>query len=117
MKHGQLVSTQFKPGVAWNGNKLGRPKKNFSRDSFTDELFEESKDDLRDIKNLLMKCAKAGEPWAIKLAFEYFLTKATAASTPEELESKHLLIEAVKVMSDDRLLQGYETIKSMIGSD
>lgn len=65
----------FKSGKEWNGNKKGAPKKEFRRDDFTEELFAESKDDIRKVKNRIIFHALNDEPWAIKLVCEYFLTK------------------------------------------
>lgn len=65
----------FKSGKDWNGNRKGAPKKEFRRDDFTDELFLERKEDIRSVTERLFIHAKDDKPWAIKLVFEYFLTR------------------------------------------
>ncbi len=65
----------FKSGAEWKGNRNGRPKKLYSRDDFTNELFLESKEDIRIIKERVFYHAKNDQPWAMKLVWEYFMTK------------------------------------------
>ena len=65
----------FKSGKDWKGNAKGAPKKEFRRDDFTDEIFTERKEDIRAVTDRLFFHAKTDQPWAIKLVFEYFLTR------------------------------------------
>jgi len=65
----------FKSGKEWNGNAKGAPKKQFRRDDFTDEIFLERKKDIKYVAERLFEQAKLDKPWAIKLVFEYFLTR------------------------------------------
>ena len=65
----------FQKGAAWNGNRNGAPKKQFHRDDFTDELFHKYKDRIDIVADRLTTYAIEGNPWAMKLVCDYFLTR------------------------------------------
>ena len=92
----------FKGGQNWNGNAKGRPKKVYSRDDFTNELFLESKDDIREIKNKIFAHAKNGDVWAMKLVWEYFLTKPKVKEE-EEADHNKAVVEGLTAISIEKL--------------
>lgn len=83
----------FKSGKEWNGNKFGAPKKQFRRDDFTEELFDESesKENVRAVRNRLFMHALDDKPWAIKLVCELAFTKPK--SRDERTEEINTLVQ------------------------
>lgn len=95
----------FGTGVHWNGNRNGRPKKVFHRDSFTDELFFKQKERISSIVDNLFVHAENNEPWAMKLVLEYFLTKPKNDDSGEpDNKINPLVAKVVDVLNEDELL-------------
>jgi hypothetical protein len=65
----------FKSGKEWKGNSKGAPKREFRRDDFTDEIFLERKDNIKEVVGIMFEIAMVErEKWAIELVAKYFLT-------------------------------------------
>jgi hypothetical protein len=91
----------FKSGADWKGNRYGRPKKKFLRDDITNTLFLNHKEDISKVVEQVFDNAKAGDPWAMKLVFEYFLTKPKVPDEPQEDDTHaHLVDEFSKMPSE-----------------
>lgn len=98
------MSKGFKSGAQWNGNSKGAPKKEFRRDDFTEELFAESKDDIRAVKNRVIAHALNDQPWAIKLVCEYFMTKPKSRDDYESNVHANI-VGKLSDMPNDKLIQ------------
>lgn len=94
----------FKSGSQWSGNRSGRPKKTYHRDDFTNELFLERKEDIRVVTEKLFIQAKAEMPWAIKLVFEYFLTRPKNSDTEDDSMNHIDLVERLKEIPNTKLI-------------
>lgn len=89
----------FKPGQS--GNPKGRAKGSFTVSTFVkNKLYKPHQEDIIAVVNLSFKKALAGETWAIKLIYEYFVTKQVDLDD----ENVHALFEdKLKEMSKEQL--------------
>lgn len=107
-------SSAFKSGAEWKGNGNGRPKKAYSRDDFTDEIFLERKDDIKIVAERLFVHAKDDQPWAIKLVLEYFLTRPKNKETAEESANNNELVDKLKTMPSAKLVAIHKMLSEEI---
>lgn len=108
---------QFKPGSQWTGNVKGRPKKAYSRDDFTDEIFLERKEDIREVAERLFVHAKSDKPWAIKLVLEYFLTRPKNKESAEETANNNDMVEKIKSIPTAKLVAIHKMLSEEIDSE
>jgi hypothetical protein len=94
----------FKPGAAWTGNRNGRPKIKCKRDKLTLEIFEKHKGDIETIAQLLINQAKDEKPWAMKMVFEYFLTRPKNNEQQEEESANDSLGSLFENIPTDQLM-------------
>ncbi len=100
----------FRSGNEWNGNRNGRPKKIYLRDDFTDEIFQERKEDIRVVTERLFLNAKLDKPWAIKLVMEYFLTRPKNKQDPDQIANDNDIVDKLKSLPSSKLI----TIQRML---
>jgi hypothetical protein len=107
----------FKSGEEWNGNRIGRPKNNYKRDKFTDEIFEKHKGDIEKITQVLFEEAQERKPWAIKLVIEYFLTRPKNDESAEETANNNDLVEKLKAIPSSKLVAIHKMLSEEINDE
>lgn len=113
----RIPSSAFKSGAEWKGNRNGRPKKTYSRDDFTDEIFLERKEDIKIVTERLFYHAKDDKPWAIKLVLEYFLTRPKNKESAEDTANNNDLVERLKTIPSSKLIAIHKMLSEEIGSE
>ena len=113
----RIPSTAFKSGAQWTGNAKGRPKKVYSRDDFTDEIFLERKEDIKEVAERLFVHAKSDQPWAIKLVLEYFLTRPKVRESEEEVANNNEMMEKVSALPTAKLVAIHKMLSEEIDSE
>lgn len=104
----------FNSGHDPRRNTQGRPKKNYKRDDFTDEIFSERKDDIKVVTERLFFHAKDDKPWAIKLVLEYFLTRPRNRESEEENANNNDLVEKLKTIPSAKLVAIHKMLSEEI---
>jgi hypothetical protein len=94
----------FKSGAEWNGNRHGAPKKEFRRDAMTEKMVREREDDIREVTDRLFENAKANQPWAIKLVFQYAYTLPKSRDEAEN-ETQAALVGQLAEIPRERLIE------------
>jgi hypothetical protein len=110
----------FKSGSEWNGNKVGRPKQQYKRDKYTDELFEKYKanGNIEKVSDILFEEAIIErKPWALTLICQYFLTRPKNDEGIEEIANNNDVVEKLKTIPSDKLMAIHKMLSEEIERD
>ncbi len=107
----------FKTGSEWAGNSLGRPKKHYKRDVYTDEIFEKHKlnGNIEKASDLIFEEAIIErKPWALTLICQYFLTRPKNDEGLDDTANNNDLVEKLKTIPSAKLVAIHKMLSEEI---